>query len=261
MKIEEIHHAQFQRAYGEVVLKERERGGIGTLSEKTLHAVLKNYFEPDKEKQEIKVGTYYADICNETGIIEIQTRQFNKLRNKLTYFLEEYPVTIVYPIPYQKWLYWIDEETGEVSGGRRSPKKGSFYEAFLELYKIKNFLTHERLSLCLVLVDIEEYRRLNGWSKDRKRGSHRSDRIPIALQQQLDIHSLEDYKAVLPENLPEMFNSKDFATAAKISMRLAQVSLNILLEVGAVERIGKKGRSYLYTIKSNEKESQKLLTS
>lgn len=260
MEIEEIHHAQFQRAYGEVILKERERVGIGTLSEKTLHAVLKNYFEPDKEKQEIKIGTYYADIYNEAGIIEIQTRQFNKLRNKLTYFLEEYPVTIVYPIPYQKWLYWIDEETGEVSGGRRSPKKGSFYEAFIELYKIKSFLTHERLSLCLVLVDIEEYRRLNGWSKDRKRGSHRSDRIPIALQKQLYIHNTADYKALLPEGLGDAFNSKEFALAAKISMRLAQISLNILFEVGAIERIGKKGRSYLYAIQNNEKDSQKLLT-
>lgn len=249
MKTKEIHHAQFQKAYGEVVRKERVRGGIGTLSEKTLHAVLKHYFEPDQSKQEVKIGTYYADICTEEGIIEIQTRQFNKLRNKLAYFLQNYPVTIVYPIPYQKWLYWIDEETGEISGGRRSPKKGNFYEAFVELYKIKSFLTHEKLSLCLVLVDIEEYRRLNGWSKDRKRGAHRSDRIPIALHDLFYIHSLEDYKALLPKSLPVAFDSKEFATTAKISMRLAQTSLNILLEVGVVERIGKRGRAYLYEVK------------
>ncbi len=251
MKIEAIHQAQFQKAYGEVVLKEKACSGIGTLSEKTLHAVLKNYFEPDKTRHEIKIGTYYADIFTKEEIIEIQTRHFNKLRNKLTYFLDIYPVTIVYPIPYQKWVYWIDEESGEVSGGRRSPKKGNIYEAFLELYKIKSFLTHERLRVCLVLVDIEEYRRLNGWSKDRKRGSHRSDRIPVSLQKQLYIRSLEDYKLFLPENLPATFDSKEFAKVANISIRLAQVGLNILLEVGVVVRIGKKGRAYLYKVKTD----------
>lgn len=249
MEIEEINHTQFQEAYGKIVLKGRERTGIGTLSEKTLHAVLKHYFEPDESKQEVKIGTYYADICTEEGIIEIQTRQFNKLRDKLTYFLKNYPVTIVYPIPYQKWLYWIDEETGEISGGRRSPKKGCFYEAFIEIYKIKSFLMHENLRLCLILVDIEEYRRLNGWSKDRKRGSHRSDRIPVELQEILYIQCLEDYKQLLPDNLPETFDSKDFAKIAKISIRLAQTSLNILFEVGVVQRIGKRGRAYLYKVK------------
>lgn len=254
MNIETVHEAQFQEAYGKIVLRERERAGIGTLSEKTLHAVLKHYFEPDESKQEIKIGTYYADIYTSGGIIEIQTRQFNKLRAKLTYFLERYPVTIVYPIPYQKWVYWIDEETGEVSGGRRSPKKGSFYEVFVELYRIKSFLTHENFRLCLVLVDIEEYKYLNGWSKNRKRGAHRKDRIPVALQEICYIAKLADYQKLLPEELPEAFDSKEFAKEAKISLRLSQISLNILLEVGIVKRIGKRGRAYLYEInKDNEK--------
>ncbi|WP_054743645.1 hypothetical protein [Cellulosilyticum ruminicola] len=248
MNIETIHEAQFQQAYGKIVLHERKRTSIGTLSEKTLHAVLKHYFEPDESKQEIKVGTYYADICTQQGIIEIQTRQFNKLRAKLTYFLEQYPVTIVYPIPYQKWIYWVDEETGEISGGRRSPKKGNFYEAFIELYRIKEFLNHKNFRLCLVLVDVEEYKRLNGWNKNRKRGSHRKDRIPIALQEILYIQQAADYQKLLPKDLPEEFDSKEFAKTAKIPTRLAQMSLNILLEVGLVNRIGKRGRSYMYEI-------------
>lgn len=36
------------------------------------------------------------------------------MRKKLSVFLEKYPVTIVYPIPHNKWLYWIDEDTEEV---------------------------------------------------------------------------------------------------------------------------------------------------
>lgn len=60
------------------------------MSEKTLHAVLKNYYEPDENKHEVAIDGYYADIFNDSGIIEIQTRQLNKLRDKLAVFLEEY---------------------------------------------------------------------------------------------------------------------------------------------------------------------------
>ena len=37
----------FLRACRQVMGEERERAGIGTLSEKTVHAVLKRYFETD----------------------------------------------------------------------------------------------------------------------------------------------------------------------------------------------------------------------
>ena len=75
-----------------------EKNGIGTLGEKTLHAVLKYYFEPYEDNQEIKLGKYIADIVGENGVIEIQTQNFNSLRNKLENFLEFCDVVIVYPI-------------------------------------------------------------------------------------------------------------------------------------------------------------------
>lgn len=99
----------------------RERNGIGTLSEKTVHAVLKHYYAPDESQHEIPVEGCVADIFNGKEIIEIQTRSFDRMRPKLERFLPLYPVTIVYPIPYCKHVYWIDEETGEISGGRKSP--------------------------------------------------------------------------------------------------------------------------------------------
>ncbi|NLZ80724.1 MAG: hypothetical protein GX913_02820, partial [Clostridiales bacterium] len=84
-----MDHQRFLEAYEKIAFVNRERDGIGTLSEKTLHAVLKHYFEPKIENQEVKIGSYYADIYTEEGIIEIQTKQFNKLRNKLKAFLPE----------------------------------------------------------------------------------------------------------------------------------------------------------------------------
>ena len=88
---------------------------------------------------EIPIENYVADIYTGTEIIEIQTRQFNRMREKLDAFLRLYPVTIVYPIPRYKWLIWIDEESGELSKPHKSPVKGSPYMAFAELYKIKSY--------------------------------------------------------------------------------------------------------------------------
>ena len=51
-----------------VINKEQQRLGIGTLSEKTLHAFLKNYYEPDVDKQEIPIDRYVADIFTDIGM-------------------------------------------------------------------------------------------------------------------------------------------------------------------------------------------------
>ena len=136
-----------QNAREKILGIDRQRIGIGTLSEKTLHAILKNTYEPDEDKQEIPIGRFYADIYADGEIIEIQTAQFNRMREKLAAFLPEYPVTIVYPIAKEKWLLWIDEETGEIKEKRKSPKKGNPYIGFPELYKIKMFLKILKLIL------------------------------------------------------------------------------------------------------------------
>ena len=47
-------------------------GGVGTLGERTLHAALKYYLQPDPAFHEIKVGRWVADIQDSWGITEIQ---------------------------------------------------------------------------------------------------------------------------------------------------------------------------------------------
>ena len=52
---------RFQEAC-RLITQDRARSGIGTLGEKTLHAVIKHYLEPDERCHEIRVGGYIADI-------------------------------------------------------------------------------------------------------------------------------------------------------------------------------------------------------
>lgn len=245
---ETINREAFEKAKEKIIGKDRQRLGIGTLSEKTIHAIVKNYYEPDEDHQEIPIENYVADIYRREEIIEIQTRQFNKLRNKLSAFLPLYPVTIVYPIPHEKWIIWIDETTGELSAPRKSPKKGTEYTAFLELYKIKMFLKDPNIRFRFLLMDMKEYKLLNGWSRDKKKGSTRYDRIPTTLIKETEINRIEDYMQFIPYDLDEEFTVVDFAKKAGIPQKLAGTVLHILHYLGLVEHIGKKGRAYLYRV-------------
>lgn len=238
----------FKQACDKIIEQERLRVGIGTLSEKTVHAVLKHYLVPKEEYHEIRCLGYVADILYEGEIIEIQTANFNTLRRKLDAFLEEFEVTIVYPIPATKWLQWLDVETGEITNKRKSPKKGNFYHSFRELYKIKQYLTNPRLHLRLLLIDLEETRLLTGWSADKKKGSTRFDRIPTDIREELMIATIEDYKQLIPTTLPKEFTSKEFKKESHISMAEAQTALNILTYTGSVKRVGKIGNAILYQI-------------
>ena len=245
---EYIDNEAFEIAKEKIIGKLHNNKGIGTLSEKTVHAIMKNYYEPNEDNHEVKIEGYVADIYNAQGIIEIQTRQFNKMRGKLSAFLNLYPVTIVYPMPYNKWVFWIDNETGETTKKRKAPKKWSAYDAFSEMYKIKEFLTNPNLRMHLVLMDMEEYRLLNGWNSTKKRGSTRFDRIPLEIKQEVVIEQPKDYMQFIPYDIEDQFTSKEFAKAAKIKVDTARLVLNILYYVGVVKRVGKNGNSFVYEV-------------
>lgn len=229
-----------------------ERTTIGTLGEKCLHLILKYSFEPEDKYHEIKIGSFYADIKNEQGITEIHTGNFNTLRRKLDVFLINNSVRIVYPIPRVKYITWIDNESGELSTPRKSPKFGSYFDCFRELYKIKTYLTNPNLIFTPVLIDVMEYRNLDGWSKDGKKGSSRFDRVPTDLCEYIDIKSVNDYKNLIPEGIDLEFTVKDFAKAAKISEGSASKAINILKYIGVIVLTGKRGRAFTYSVVNQE---------
>lgn len=238
----------FVNAKDKIIGKAHNNKGIGTLSEKILHAVLKLYYEPDEDKHEVAMSGYYADIYNDKGIIEIQTRQLNKLRDKLSVFLQDYHVTVVYPLPFNKWLSWVNPDNGEVQGRRKSPRHFTEYDAFYELYKIKSYLKNPNLSINLVLMDMEEYKLLNGWSYDKKRGSTRYDRVPVGIRRIVKFDRIEDYMQLVPADLKEDFTVKDFAMAAGVSVEASRYTLNILNYLEIVKRTGRVKNGYVYNV-------------
>ena len=200
----------FEQAKLKVLLKQNDPHGFGTLQEKTVHAVMKLYYEPNEDFHEVPVEGYIADIYAEGHIIEIQNGNFNRLRSKLAVFLPLYQVTVVLPIPHYKWVIWMEEETGELSKKHKSPVTGNVYHAFPELYKIKQYLGHPNLSFAFPLLDMDEYRLLNGWSKNRKRGSSRYDRMPLNLFDEVKVDRTEDFLQLVPYELEEPCTVRDF---------------------------------------------------
>lgn len=224
------------------------KSGIGSVGEKAVHAVLKNYYAPNPADQEINLGSFVADIAGREGVIEIQTSGFGRLRPKLERLLELGPVRIVYPVLQVKWVSWVDPETGELSPRRRSPKRAGPWEVLRELVYISTYLTHPNLRVTVVLLEAEEQRLRDGWGRDGKRGSHRYHTRPLALLREVTLDSPEDYAQLLPPGLPGEFTAKEFGKSSRLSPRGVWAALRVLEELGLVRRGGKRGRSQLYQI-------------
>lgn len=225
--------------------------GIGTLSERTLHAYVKQHLEPNPEFHEIKLHGYVVDIFDGQRITEIQTKQFFKLIPKLTVLLETYPITLVYPITHEKFISWVHVDTQEKTEPRRSPKVGKAIDAIEEIYALRTYLTHPNLSIQLLFFDVLETRLLNGWSEDKKKGAHRLDRIPLRFEKELHLTQASDYDAFLPPSIPEVFTTIDIKTQLKTTLKKAQVLLNVLTLLNRIEKVGKSGRYTNYTRKES----------
>lgn len=180
---------------------------IGTYNEKTIHALLKKRYESNEKYHEIRYKNYIADIKKDNRIYEIQSANFYRMRDKIEAFTAEDDLMIVFPIPREKNIVWIDPDTGESSKPRRSPKKGSEYDIFHEIYMIRDLISNPRLGFIAVLMDVTS--------------------------------------ALIPNSLENEFTAKDFSVACRISLSLAQKTLYIMRLTGSVMLKRKNGRQYI----------------
>ena len=217
-------------------------GGIGTLGEKSLHAALKLYLEPEEVHREVMVGRFVADIVNEDGIMEIQTAGFGRLREKLDFYLPHYPVTVVYPVAGVKWLISVSGEGG-MSRRRRSPKAEGPWSILPELYSLREQLKHPGLRFCVPVLEVEEYRLKDGRGR---RGYTRWERMPVRLLDEVWVRGPADYPLLLPPGLPAEFTAQDFRRCGGFPPMNGSLALSAARELGAVERVGSRGRAYLY---------------
>ncbi len=223
-------------------------GGIGTLSERTLHGTLKCWLQPNEEFHEVAVEGCVADIFDGTEVTEVQTVGLYPLKKKLAALLAHYPVTVVVPVPHRKWVAWIDPATGESGELHRSPKTGKPWDVLSELFWIADFWREETaypLTVRLLFVDLEEYRLQDGWGNDGKRGAHRADRRPLAVTEDRVLRGFADVAGLLPP-LPEEFTAAVLQKALGRRGRTLWRATRFLEESGTIVRCGKQGRTVIY---------------
>lgn len=214
--------------------------GIGTLREKSVHRVLKYCCNPFADGQEVSIGGYVADVVGEQGVMEIQSAQFGRLRDKLAAFLPCCPVTIIWPAEADRWLCNLSPE-GELLSRRRSPRHQKPQHLFEELYPIRAWLTHPGLRIRIVLLETEEYRLPR---KGRK--TLRCDRVPLQMLGQLALDCPADYGQLLPDTLTGRFGAKETARACGIDLNTSRMMLRILCQLGILTEDGKEGRRLMF---------------
>lgn len=242
---------------------EREKGlhgSVGTQNEKLIHAALKNYYAEFSDEQEIKIGYFFADAVCEDGIFEIQTRHLYKLKEKLRTFLEYSRVTVVYPSACVLGTIYINEDSGEIVKETKPRKIGSLMKTFEELYSIREFLPCDRLRIILARLNVQKRVYFHGeelpnLNSKYSRKKCRIEKVPLEFREEIILENILDYRRFLPQDLgdlPAEFTKKEFAKVVKESA--SSLRLEVLRTVGLIEQTGKKGKSYLYKLRSEIKK-------
>jgi hypothetical protein len=219
---------------------------IGTLSERSLHAALKEWIAQPGDELEKKVGSYVVDIVRGSQLIEIQTRHFYAIKRKLTALVANYPLRLVYPVVTKKWIVKIAGDGQTQLGRRKSPQRGSIYSVFRELAGIPNLVNHPNFTLEVVFVHIDEVRVDDGQGSWRRGGWSIVDQKLVEVEDRISLPAVADWRALLPADLEDPFTTRDLSEAIGERIRLAQAMAYCLYEMGAVDRVGKQGNAYLY---------------
>lgn len=239
-------NSRLEKAKQYVKISNTISSSIGTKQEKTLHQTIKYYLTLDEAKHEISVDKKIVDVLIDDEIFEIQTQGFDKLRTKLDVLLPNHKLTVVYPVPYIKNIYLINEQ-GEIINNRKSPKKGSPLEIFKELYKIKSYLKNDNLNFKIIMFNSEEYRDIVVKKHIRSKGYKRNDQIVSDIVKEYNIDMNYPFIKLLDElNLPSDFTTEDVRKKGKISKKVSSLVLNILLYLEQVEKVGSKNRYIVY---------------
>ena len=246
----------FLRLCHEELSRVKERDGIGLYAEKRLHSVLKRWILDDLSAHEQKVAErggkqsrFVADVLTPEGrIFEIQTGKLYPLAKKMKFYIEQtdHPITLVRPLLAQKHTSWIDPESGELVKRHRSPKHETPLHALAQLRPFLDYLGNPRFTLLLPLIEADEYRLLDGWGKNKKRGSHRYELFPLDLVDTVTLATKEDLLALFPADLPEQFTAKIFSKHTRLRGYDLYNALAVFEALGAIAPCGKEGRARLY---------------
>jgi hypothetical protein len=219
--------------------------GIGSLNESPLHQALKALYATESSVQEVAVGAYVADVLHPDQVIyEIQTSGFGRLRRKLGVLLESHRIVVVHPVVVTRYIHRLTDDVDVVIRPRRSPKRGRIADLLLQLVSLPELLDHPNFELEVVLVELDEYRRVA--RRRRREGWVVVQRRLRSVVGRERFRAPEDLFRLLVNELADPFSTAELATAMDASRSIAQKLAFCLRACGRIEPCGKRGNSILY---------------
>lgn len=215
------------------------------MNEFSLHSEIKKVYSLPGDRFEVKLDNYIVDLLRENLIIEVQTKNFSALKDKLQVLTEKHQVRLVYPLPEKKWITHVTKDQ-IVLNTRKSPKKGKLTDLFRELVMIPQMIGVENFSLEVLFIDEEEVRCDDGKGSWRRRGVSIVERKLLKVNNRILFQTKADYLKILPEGLSEVFTNRELAKLAKISVRTARQITYCLRKSSLIRLAVKKGREMVF---------------
>ena len=229
---------------------------ISAFAEKSMHKMLKYYLEPDEIFHEKKVCGHIADIYKNNMITEIQSINFSAVKEKIKHYLEykENKITFVYPVAAVRNMCWVDKKTGETSKITKSLKFIDIYKFYEEIYHIKDFMGEENFNLKILLLEVLEYKFLDGWGKFRKNNATKIDKVPVSKVGEENFNGKNDYLKLIPSKLREegMFTVFDLKKETGMGEKAIRSFIYVMKNAGLITENGRKNRYICYKISQND---------
>jgi hypothetical protein len=223
--------------------------------ETSLHQELKRLYCDDDSQFEVALGKHRIDVISHGRLVEIQLASLGAIRDKARILLENYPVIVVRPIIVQKTLVKQSSKNGPIESRRKSPKSGTVLDLFDEMVHFTSVFPHQRLTIEVPLIDIEEWR----YPGHGRRRRWRPDDYQVADQKLIAVHktycfrTAADLARLITCPLPRKFHTGQLAESLGVPRWMAQRIAFCLRQTNAVREAGKQGNARLYEFASLRK--------
>jgi len=217
---------------------------INTWNESLLHEELKDRYCGDSGAKEVPLEGSICDVvCADGLIVEVQTANLGKLKNKLDKLLEHHQVKLVYPIARNTIIETYSPD-GTLQSRRKSPKHETVYSVFSEFTRLWPLIGHANLILEIVHADILELRIADGTGSWRRKGIRKEDKKLMRVHETTLLSGKKDWAELVQFKKDEEFSVKDLqiSGAGKHAGKMAWV----LRKAGIIEQTGKRGNAFIY---------------
>ena len=216
--------------------------------ETSLHRELKLLYAGRQAQFEVPLAGYRVDAVAGGRLIEIQHGSLAAIRDKIRTLLDQHRVTVVKPIVVNKMLIKQSAKSGEVLARRLSPKRGTLLDLFDELVHFTRVFPHRRLTLEVLLVDIEEWRYPGHGRRRRWRANDHQveDQKLTAIHEKHRLRTAADLAELVRCPLPQPFHTAHLAESLKVRRWIAQRIVYCFHQMGALRQVGKQGNTRLY---------------